>query len=56
MTSIVKALAKYAEERPDRVAVIANDNKITYGELWKEVQGFAAYIKSFGFPAMRSSS
>lgn len=50
MTSIVEALAKYAAERSDRIAVIANDSKITYGELWKEVQGFAAYIKSFGFP------
>lgn len=49
MQSIVSALAKYAEERPNRVAVIANDRKITYGELWREVQGFAAYISSFGF-------
>lgn len=49
MESIVGALAKYANERPDTVAVIANDKKITYGELWREVQGFAAYISSFSF-------
>ena len=50
MDSIVSALAKYAEERPERVAVIANEKQITYGELWQEVQGFASYIGSFGFP------
>ncbi len=48
MNSIVEALAKYAAERPERVAVIADNDRITYGELWKEVQGFAAYIKSLG--------
>lgn len=49
MQAVVCALEKYAKERPDRVAVIANDVKITYSELWREVQGFAAYISSFGF-------
>ncbi len=49
MDSIVSAVAKFAEERPNRMAVIANDNQITYGELWKEIQGFAKYINSFGF-------
>ena len=51
MESIVSAVAKFAQERPERAAVIANDNQITYAELWKEIQGFAKYIKSFGFPA-----
>ena len=51
MESIVSAVAKFAEERPERAAVIANDNQITYAELWKEIQGFAKYIKSFSFPA-----
>lgn len=50
MESIVSAVAKFAAERPDRAAVIANDNQITYAQLWKEIQGFAEYIKSFGFP------
>ena len=49
MDSIVSAVAKFAKERPDRAAVIANDNEITYAQLWKEIQGFAEYIKSFGF-------
>ena len=50
MDSIVSAVAKFAQERPDRAAVIANDNEITYAQLWKEIQGFAEYIKSFDFP------
>ncbi len=49
MDSIVSAVAKFAEERPDRVAVIANDKEISYAQLWKEIQGFAKYINSFGF-------
>lgn len=49
MDSIVSAVAKFAKERPNRAAVIANDNEITYAQLWKEIQGFAEYIKSFGF-------
>lgn len=49
MDSIVSAVAKFAEERPDRAAVIANDNEISYAQLWKEIQGFAKYINSFGF-------
>ncbi len=49
MDSIVSAVAKFAEERPDRAAVIANNNEISYAELWKEIQGFAKYINSFGF-------
>ena len=49
MDSIVSAVAEYAVSKPDTVAVIANDEKITYAELWKEVQGLATYINSFGF-------
>ncbi|MCR5324435.1 MAG: acyl--CoA ligase [Lachnospiraceae bacterium] len=50
MESIVEALSIYAKERPDRVAVIADDEQITYAELWKEVQGFAEYLRKQGFP------
>lgn len=49
MDSIVYAVKKHAEETPERVAVIADEEQITYAELWKEIQGFAAYINSFGF-------
>ena len=50
MESIVEALSMYAKERPDRVAVIADDEQITYANLWKEVQGFAEYLRKLGFP------
>ena len=50
MDSIVQALYLHAQESPERVAVIADDEKITYGELWKEVQGFAEFLRKQGFP------
>lgn len=49
MNSIVEALSFYAKERPDRIAVIADDEQITYKELWQEVQGFAEYLRTRNF-------
>ena len=49
MKSIVEAVACAAARKPDAVAVIAEGQKISYSELWREVRGFAAYINSFGF-------
>ncbi|MBR4145082.1 MAG: acyl--CoA ligase [Lachnospiraceae bacterium] len=49
MDSIVQALSIHAKETPDRIAVIADDEQITYGELWKEVQGFAEFLRKQGF-------
>lgn len=49
MDSIVQALALNAQKYPDKVAVIAEDEQITYSELWREVQGFAQYLRSLGF-------
>lgn len=48
MNSIVEALAYYAGKCPEKTAVIAEEEQITYSELWKEVRGFAAYLKSLG--------
>ena len=48
MDSIVEAVAKWAAQRPERAAVIAEGQQITYEELWKEVRGFAAYLRSMG--------
>lgn len=48
MDSIVEAVAHFAEQKPDTVAVIAERQQITYAELWKEVRGFASYIRSRG--------
>lgn len=48
INSIVEALAAFAAQKPDKVAVIAERQEITYGALWKEVRGFAVYIRSCG--------
>lgn len=45
MNSIVHELAKNAVKYSDKIAVIADGDKITYGQLWKEVQGFCTYLK-----------
>ncbi len=47
--SIVEALSMQAENQPDNIVVIDNnEEQITYSDLWKEVKGFAAYLKSTG--------
>lgn len=46
MNSIVEAVAKAAANKPDTVALIAQGEQITYAELWREIRGFAAYIRS----------
>ena len=47
--SIVEALYKQAHERGSRTVIIDNDeNQINYEDLWKEVQGFANYLKGQG--------
>ena len=48
--SIVSAVARFAEERPERIAVIADEEQINYRDLWKEIQGFADYIRSMELP------
>lgn len=50
MDSIVQALAEQAKRVPDRAAVIADDERMSYRELWEEVQGFAAFLREKGFP------
>ncbi len=48
-SSIVRAVCDNAARRPDRKAVIADGKWLTYAELWRDIQGFAAYIRGFGF-------
>lgn len=48
MDSIVETVAKWSAQRPDTAAVIAEGQQITYKELWKEVCGFAVYLRSVG--------
>ena len=47
--SIAEALYKQAHERGSVVVIIDNnENQINYADLWKEVQGFATYLKKTG--------
>lgn len=48
-SSIVQALSMQAHALPERTAVIDNNEcEINYLDLWKEVQGFAVYLKNAG--------
>lgn len=49
MNSIVEAIASAAVTKPNMTAVIAEGQQITYSELWKEIQGFAAFIQLLGY-------
>lgn len=49
MKPIVAYVKQFAEQMPDKTAVIAEDLRLSYAELWKEVRGFARYLQSFGF-------
>lgn len=52
MNSIVEELSKRARINPEKIAVIADDEStISYERLWKEVQGFAEYLKEQGVNA-----
>lgn len=47
--SIVEALSLQAENQPDKIVVIDNnEEQISYRDLWDEVKGFSAYLKSIG--------
>jgi len=48
MNSIVEWLAYFAEKKPDKIAVIAEDQAITYKELWNEAAAFSEYLKKIG--------
>ncbi len=45
-TCIEEYLRMYAEETPDKAAVIVKDRFVSYRELWELVQGFAACLQS----------
>ena len=44
--SIVEELAKNASRNSEKIAVIADEQMIDYGELWREIQGFSNYLKN----------
>ncbi len=45
-TCIEEYLSMYAEETPDKAAVIVKDRYVSYREFWELVQGFAACLRS----------
>lgn len=49
MKPIVAYVKQFAEQTPDKIAIIAEDVRLSYSDLWKEVCGFAWYLQSFGF-------
>lgn len=52
MNSIVEELSKRAKTDPDKTAVISdNEQSISYGRLWLEIQGFAEHLRKQGVDA-----
>jgi len=49
MDSIVASIQANALSQPDKIAVIANGAQLTYGMLWREIQGVAAFLRGHGF-------
>lgn len=45
--SVVSYVKTHAETNPEKTAVIAENLTLSYGELWKNVRGFARYLQSF---------
>ena len=46
--SIVERICTHAKEHPDKLAVIFENEQITYGELWEKVEHFAGLISEMG--------
>ena len=48
MKTIVEKICENAEKYPDKLAVVCEDDEITYGALWKKVLGLQSYMKALG--------
>lgn len=48
MESIVEYLAHFAETVPNKKAVIANGEELTFGKLWEYVKNMCGYLSSHG--------
>jgi|LSQX01.2.fsa_nt_gb long-chain acyl-CoA synthetase len=48
MNSIVESIKHFANVSPDKIAVIAEDEEITYSELYKKISAFAAHLVKRG--------
>lgn len=49
--SIVEALAGYAKTQPDKLALADGKAEFSYLEAWKQVCGYAEYLKEIGVEA-----
>lgn len=48
MTSVVARVAAHARRAPDRIAIVADDRRIGYADLWSEAVAFAAVLRERG--------
>lgn len=48
MRSVVKCIYIHSIENPDKIALIASDKIVNYGELWKFIQGTAIRLVKIG--------
>lgn len=48
MTSVVARVAANARRAPDRIAIVADDRRIGYADLWSEAVAFAAVLRERG--------
>ncbi|MET8649614.1 long-chain-fatty-acid--CoA ligase [Nocardia aurea] len=46
--SLASVLAEQAKRRPDRIALIEGEHRITFGELWEQARGQAAALIALG--------
>src|SRR5581483_6917864 len=48
MFSLAYFLSENARLRPERTAIISGADRISYSQLWREAQGFAAVLRAAG--------
>jgi long-chain acyl-CoA synthetase len=48
LLSVIEALGQRAARRPERVALLCGDQRVTFGELWSRVVAAACYLSDYG--------
>ena len=46
--SVIESVARFAEKTPDKIAVISEQKRITYKELFRCASGYAKFLKASG--------
>ncbi len=46
--TVLDSIRKYANETPDRLAVIDTTKELTYRTYWERIRGVAEYLQSIG--------